>query len=62
MKLLTKICNIKNYIAAYRLKKENQIRKELTVNKMESEAFDYLRNHEFNKDNRALLMLRGNYE
>lgn len=50
---------IRHYFAAYRIKKENQIRKEFIDNKIEIEAMDYLRNWESNKNNESYLYLRG---
>ena len=50
---------IRHYVAAYRIKKENQIRKEFIDNKIEIEAMDYLRNWESNKNNESYLFPRG---
>ena len=62
MKFLNKIKIIRRYVAAYRIKKQNQIRKELIVSKVESEAMEYLRNWETNKNNDAYLYLKHNWE
>ena len=59
MKFLNKIRVIKRYVAAYRIKKQNQVRKELLKSKVESEAFEYLKNWEVNKNNESYLYLRG---
>ena len=59
MKILHKIINIKHYIAAYRLQKENQRRKELMREHYERSAFEYLSDWENNKNNESLLYLRS---
>lgn len=58
MKIFKKIRYIRNYIARYRILKENQRKRDLMNEHYERSAFEYLCNHDFNKDNRALLYLR----
>ncbi len=59
MKILNKITAIKHYITAYRIKKQNQQRKDFINSKVETEAIEYLRNWETNKNNDSYLYLRN---